>query len=208
MITEHYMKMNLPSLVAVVALTLGGSLDANAGFVDVNLAGWKAVGAYDTSDDSSNTRLVIDLGASATITGFEYTNLSFTTSGDSWFSEFVISLNNTEVTQWLDWRPSTTDAGGSLGPISGSFGGATGQAGPYGAGGPFTLIDGKILVTTYLSYFIDPVGVTVQSGNLRVNFVPEPASYAMVALGLVCLAGLAGIRRSRQGNSQAVTTRP
>ena len=119
------------------------------------------------------------------VTGFDYTNLSFTTSGDSWFSEFVISVNNTGITQWLDWRPSTTETGGSLGPISGSFGGPTGQGGPYGAGGPFTLVDGQILVTTYLSYFIDPVGITVQSGNLRVNFsqVPEPSSYAMVALG-------------------------
>ncbi|NUZ08375.1 PEP-CTERM sorting domain-containing protein [Piscinibacter koreensis] len=195
------MKMNLPSLVAFVALTLGGSLDANAGFVDVNLAGWKALGAFDASDDSENTRLVIDLGQSATITGFEYSNLRLTTSGDSWFSEFVISVNNTGNTQWLDWRPSTTEAGGSLGPISGSFGGTTGQGGPYGAGGPFTLIDGRILVTTYLSYFIDPVGVTVQSGNLRVNFIPEPATYAMVAFGLVCLAGLAGVRRSQQSNS-------
>jgi len=192
------MKMNLPSLAAIVALTLCGALNANAGFVDVNLAGWQALGAFDASDDTENTRLVIDLGMSATITGFDYTNLSFTTSGDSWFSEFVISVNNTGNTQWLDWRPSTTEAGGSLGPISGSFGGPTGQGGPYGAGGPFTLVDGQILVTTYLSYFIDPVGITVQSGNLRVNLVPEPSSYAMVALGL---AGLAGARRRRRSDS-------
>ena len=194
------MKMNLPSLAAIVALTLCGALNANAGFVDVNLAGWQALGAFDASDDTENTRLVIDLGMSATITGFDYTNLSFTTSGDSWLSEFVISVNNTGITQWLDWRPSTTEAGGSLGPISGSFGGPTGQGGPYGAGGPFKLVDGQILVTTYLSYFIDPVGITVQSGNLRVNFsqVPEPSSYAMVALGL---AGLAGARRRRRSDS-------
>jgi PEP-CTERM motif len=195
------MKMNLPSLVAIVALTLGGALNANAGYVDVNLAGWQALGAFDASDDTENTRLVINLAPGwVGVTGFEYTNLSFTTSGDSWFSEFVISVNNTGNTQWLDWRPSTTEAGGSLGPISGSFGGPTGQGGPYGAGGPFTLVDGQILVTTYLSYFIDPVGITVQSGNLRVNLVPEPSSYAMVALALG-LAGLAGAGRWRRSNS-------
>lgn len=195
------MKMNLPSLAAILALTLCGALNANAGFVDVNLAGWQAFGAFDASDDTDNTRLVIsNLGTGTTITGFDYTNLIFTTSGDSYLSEFVISVNNTGITQWLDWRPSTTQAGGSLGPISGSFGGPTGQGGPYGAGGPFTLVDGQILVTTYLSYFIDPVGITVQSGNLRVNFnsVPEPSSYAMVALGL---AGLAGARRRRRSDS-------
>ena len=194
------MKMNLPSLAAIVALTLCGALNANAGFVDVNLAGWQALGAFDASDDTENTRLVINLGPGWTVTGFDYTNLRFTTSGDSWLSEFVISVNNTGITQWLDWRPSTTEAGGSLGPISGSFGGPTGQGGPYGAGGPFKLVDGQILVTTYLSYFIDPVGITVQSGNLRVNFsqVPEPSSYAMVALGL---AGLAGARRRRRSDS-------
>jgi len=197
------MKMNLPSLAAIAALTLCGALNANAahvGFVDVNLAGWQALGAFDASDNTENTRLVINLGSNVTITGFEYTNLSFTTSGDSYLSEFVISVNNTGNTEWLDWRPSTTQAGGSLGPISGSFGGPTGQGGPYGAGGPFTLVDGQILVTTYLSYFIDPVGITVQSGNLRVNFssVPEPSSYAMVALGL---AGLAGARRRRRSDS-------
>jgi len=192
------MKMNLPSLAAIVALTLCGALNANAGFVDVNLAGWQALGAFDASDDTENTRLVINLGPGWTVTGFDYTNLRFTTSGDSWLSEFVISVNNTGITQWLDWRPSTTEAGGSLGPISGSFGGPTGQGGPYGAGGPFKLVDGQILVTTYLSYFIDPVGITVQSGNLRVNLVPEPSSYVMVALGL---AGLAGARRRRRSDS-------
>ena len=191
------MKMNLPSLAAIVALTLCGALNANAGFVDVNLAGWQALGAFDASDDTENTRLVINLGPGWTVTGFDYTNLRFTTSGDSWLSEFVISVNNTGNTQWLDWRPSTTEAGGSLGPISGSFGGPTGQGGPYGAGGPFTLVDGQILVTTYLSYFIDPVGITVQSGNLRVNLIPEPSSYAMVALAL----GLAGAGRWRRSNS-------
>ena len=192
------MKMNLPSLAAIVALTLCGALNANAGFVDVNLAGWQALGAFDASDDTENTRLVINLAPGwKGVTGFDYTNLIFTTSGDSYLSEFVISVNNTGITQWLDWRPSTTQAGGSLGPISGSFGGPTGQGGPYGAGGPFTLVDGQILVTTYLSYFIDPVGITVQSGNLRVNFsaVPEPSSYAMVALGL---AGLVVARRRRR----------
>jgi hypothetical protein len=56
------MKMNLPSLAAIVALTLGGALNANAGFVDVNLAGWQALGAFDASDDTENTRLVINLG--------------------------------------------------------------------------------------------------------------------------------------------------
>jgi len=192
------MKMNLPGLAAIVALTLCGALNANAGFVDVNLAGWQALGAFDASDDTENTRLVINLGPGWTVTGFDYTNLRFTTSGDSWLSEFVISVNNTGNTQWLDWRPSTTEAGGSLGPISGSFGGPTGQGGPYGAGGPFKLVDGQILVTTYLSYFIDPVGITVQSGNLRVNLIPEPSSYAMVALGL---AGLAGARRRRRSDS-------
>jgi len=49
------MKMNLPSLAAIVALTLCGALNANAAFVsfvDVNLAGWQALGAFDASDDT------------------------------------------------------------------------------------------------------------------------------------------------------------
>src|ERR1043165_9376979 len=133
------MKMNLPSLFAVLALTSGMALDANAyvvdvqnGFVDVDLAGWQAAGVFDASDDTQNTRLVIDCCGGMTITGFEYTNLMFTTSGDSYFSEFVISVYNSANTEWLDWAPSTTEAGGSLGPISGSFGGPTGHGGPYG----------------------------------------------------------------------------
>src|SRR5690348_3642822 len=113
------MKMNLPSLFAVLALTSGMALNANAyvvdvynGFVDVDLAGWQAAGAFDASDNTQNTRLVIDLGGqTATVTGFEYSNLMFTTSGDSYLSEFVISVNNTGNTEWLDWSPSTTEAG-------------------------------------------------------------------------------------------------
>ena len=178
---------------AAVALLAATGMSASAASKDVNLSGWKADGDF---EDAQNTSELIDLGAGSTVTGFEYIDLVFTTSGDSWWSELVLSVNNDTSTAWLDWMPSIEDVSGTLGPITGSYGGLSGAEGPYGSTGPFVVSSGNAWVTTYLSFSDPPSGIDIESGTLRIFYqpVPEPTTYAMLALGLLAV-GAAARRR-------------
>lgn len=170
-------------------------------YVDVNLAGWTA---GDDFGGPGNSAVLLNLEPGSLVTGFDYIDLRFSTvaGGDSWLSEFVLSVNNDTGSAWMDWAPSTTDDAGSFGPASGSWGGSTGQPGAtYGAGAPFTAVSGVLFVTAYLDYYTPPVGITVDSGTLRVYYdsaavIPEPATYGLMGLGLLGVLGAARRRRT------------
>jgi hypothetical protein len=79
--------------------------------------------------------------------------------------------------------------------------GASGSA-PFGdvpsAGAPFTtLADGQIWVTVYETWVDDGVNAQVSAGTLTVFYqpVPEPATYGLMALGLLAVGGAARRRR-------------
>lgn len=184
---------------ALAALLSTMGMSAHAATTDVNLAGWTAVGDFGAA---GNTELTLNLGAGATITGFSYINLQFTTSGDSWQNELVISVNNSDASEFFDWAPSETAGPGTFGPASGSYGGPVGVEGPYGSStGPFVLADGQAFITTYLSYDLPPVGINISAGTLRIEYtpaavVPEPGTYGLMALGLLGVATIVRRRRA------------
>ena len=182
-------KLKQLALITTVAagLAFGGS-SAKADYYDIDLTGWKSYAGFGST---ANTSLYLDFGAGTLITGFDYSNLSFATANGSWLSEFTLSLNNSDASEYLDWSPSTTDSSGTFEPASGSWGGLTGAAGPYGPGAPGGLLpDGILWVTVYEAYDDGGAAVldaTVTSGTLRVYYtaVPEPTTGSLLALGLL-----------------------
>jgi len=185
--------------LALLAATLAlSTLPAQAAFQELNLSGWNATGGF---GDAGNTQVLLVLPAGATITGFDYVNLSFSTTGDSWLSELVLSVNNTAITQWLDWRPSTSDSAGSFSVAVGAWNGPSGAAGPFGSTGAFTVEDGGVRVIAYLAYAVPPVGITIEQGSLRINYevtpIPEPATVLLLLLGLAGLGARANSARRR-----------
>lgn len=171
----------LASSVAVAA--------AQAASVDIDLTGWKTVGYF---ADPGNSEVVLDIGAGSLVSGFEFIDLSFNSLGFSWQSEFTLSVNNADGTQFLDYWPSAVDDGGVFGPASGSWSAASPQA----AGAPFRVDDGLLWVTVYEAWKDEGVNAEVSQGTLRVFYqpIPEPATYAMMALGLLGVGAAARLR--------------
>lgn len=179
-----------------VALLSCAALSAHAATLNVNLAGWVATDDFGSEDNST---VMLNLPVGATVTGFSYSNLVFATvpTDFSWLSDLTLSVNQllaggTSIGEWFDWKPSAVDAPGTAGPLSGSWGGATGLAGPYGAGSSFVMGAGQALyITVYLDAYFPSDGITIRSGTLSINYtplpVPEPASYGLLALGLVAV---------------------
>lgn len=197
--------MRFKSSVLATALAAALVLPAQAATLIVPLAGWQSFGDF---GDPLNTSALFTLPAGSTVTGFSYEGLVFTSNGFSWRRELVLSVNNytgqpTTIDEYLDWAPSTLGSPGTFGPISGSWNGLTGAQGPYGAGDVFTVGEGpdNLLVTVYESIPDDEFpDAVITAGTLTIQFtapIPEPATYGLMALGLLGVAAAARRRQAR-----------
>lgn len=185
-------------LCLTFAVFSASAISAHAGAIDVNVAGWEATGGF---ADPGNTSVFLNVGAGASITGFDWIDLKFEAFGVSWLEEFVLSVNNSDGSQFMDAAPADgVDSPGVFGPSSGSWGGWEG----FSIGAPFTVADGVVWVTVY-DYFTDEgVNARITQGTLRIHFddgdveptpVPTPGPLTLLVMGLT---GLAVSRRGKQ----------
>lgn len=191
-----FLKISRLSLMAA-ALALP-AVAAQAASAVVNLSGWQALDGFALA---GNSEAFVTLPVGSTVYGFDYSGLQFTTSGDSWQMELVLSVNNEKSfnPNYLEWSPSTDQSAGTFGPASGSWGGSTGDVGPFGSGASFVTDQATVFVTTYLAWTVPPVGINISQGSLSIYYtapVPEPSSYLLMALGLITLGAAARHRRS------------
>jgi hypothetical protein len=167
-------------------LVPGGSTLAPT-YIDVNLTGFQTYGDF---GDPLNSQVFLSIAPGSTITGFDYLNLAFQTNGFSYLNEFVLSVNNSEGSEYLDAAPSDIGDSGSFGPESGSWATALGGM----DGGPFTVANGVVWVTAYELFTDEGLNATVTGGTLRIYYdspspVPEPGTYGLMGLGLLGVAG-------------------
>lgn len=178
---------------------IGALTPAVGAYVDIDLTGWTTYAGF---GNAMNSQVFLAVGAGTQVLGFEYSNLSITTSNGSWLDELVISLNTSDGFEYMDWTPSLISDAGSESGLSGSWNGPNGQPGPFGEGASFAALgDGILWVTVYEAFNDggDALDATITSGTLRIFLspVPEPGTYGLMALGLFGIGAFVRRRQSR-----------
>jgi len=196
------LKLNLKTTLLAAALAAAGAMPVHAQNIIIDLADWQTDGGF---GDPGNTNVFFTLPAGTIVTGFSYSGLTFTSLGASWQSELVLSVNNTTggvttIDEFLDWAPSLVNDPGLFGPVSGVWQGSTGVEGPFGAGAAFTLGGGpdNLWVTVYEDLPDAGIDAIISAGTLTIFItpIPEPATYGLMALGLMGVAVAARRRKA------------
>lgn len=170
-----------------------GQSNPGAGALVIEFAGTPSV---DALNDALNVRWVLDVAPGALVDAIDY-QLSLSTVGPSWLSEAGVLITNS-AGHGIKLQPGfSTDAEGSA-----SFSGSASLAAlnmAFNVGS-----DGKLNFQVY-EHYDDAIGSvdavftagSITLGGVAVTAVPEPASYGLMSLGLLGMAGV--LRRRRTG---------
>lgn len=152
----------------------------------VDVAGAQSFGALGTP---GNSVLTVNVGANTVIRAFSY-NVTLSAFAPSWLSEIQVYFSD-----------SSQNTGIILAPSADEFSGTNTYAGSFdlvALGGDFSVLaDGILRLEFYESFGDAPLNVVDGqwlAGNLSFSMtaapvagVPEPATYALMAIGIVLL---------------------
>jgi len=177
------MKKKFQHLALAAALGLT-SLAAQAATVVVDVSGAQSV---NLQGENGNTIWLIDIGANMALTSLDWT-VSLSAFSPSVLAEMQVSFGNSSGSNLLTFTPGAADYVSGNGSYSGSL-----DLSGYGVGSGG---DGKLRIEFSEGYKDLGVGVAEGqwvSGSLTfgVSAVPEPASVALLLLGLGVVGGAA-----------------
>jgi hypothetical protein len=159
----------------------------------IDVSGIASVGRR---DDIGNTFLTFDIGANSAVTGISW-NVNVTAFNPSWLSEITVAFGTSTVgAARLELSPGQGDD--VFGTMSYSSGGVIDL---IGLGLNFNVNADGLLVVEFLERNDDvdlsPDGLW-NSGALTIQVaaIPEPATYGLMALGLLAVGAAARRRQS------------
>ncbi len=158
----------------------------------INVTGINSVAA---AGAAGNTVLSFNVGAGASVVGLGW-DVNITAIAPSWLAEMAVGFRNTDNTGGVNLSVGVNDS--MPGTASYSSGGILDL---IGLGLSFTAnANGLVRVEFYESFNdpeVNPDGIW-NSGSLtlRVVPVPEPATYGMMALGLLAVGGMVRRRKA------------
>jgi hypothetical protein len=184
--------------LAAAALISMGSSAANTSSLLIDVAGAQSVGLAGTPD---NTVMSFNVGANSLITSVDW-QVSLTAFGASWLSDMALSFGSSAGNDGTWFTPASENHNGSM-----SY---TGTANLAEMGLAFQVQADGILRLEFSEQMKD-LGAGIadgqwDAGQVTVGFtsaVPEPASYGLMAFGLLALGGLASLKSQRAGSGSA-----
>lgn len=156
-----------------------------------NVAG---INSWDADGDPSNSVFTINIGPGAEVVGIGW-DVTINAIAPSWQSEAAVMFGSSSVPFQVALTPGDVDASGTGSYASG------GIVDLIGLGFNFTVDGDGLLRLEFFEQFDDEddvIDATWVSGNLAIEVaaIPEPATYGMMALGLLGLSAAARRRKA------------
>lgn len=180
------------TVINLSPITVSAAADGVTTLLTFDVSG---IASWGTLGDASNVVALLDIGAGSTLDQVGW-NVNLTATSPSWLSDIAVQFSDSAATQdtAISLAPSATNAAGTASYASSGLVDLTAANLSFAVGS-----DGKLRLEFYETWD-DIAGAqdgTWNSGTLTlsVTAVPEPATYGLMALGLLGVL-LAARRRS------------